>query len=430
MSNQTSNRRRHRHEAQTFLSSTPTCARSPQKRQTHCTSGPLVEAMESRILLTGLPPGGQVMTPGTTVAARPELAGTVIYDNLIPVSYTNPAGQLVFTGSLQDRVVRETASGTLDFYQALRADLSPTAPPFKNPLFFAQRKAFSGFAADVDWRIDGLGDQPIHPVSASRTSDGSEISFAFGGALISEGQTSFFYFVKTDATNFDLNGETQLVFSPTALILVNSTAEPALSAGKSVIFNFGDGTALAGPQRSEIRDIQLHFAHPVTLDPGAVTLDMLNTGGSGTNDNNAPPTDVSSALGAPRSSDGGSTYIIAILIGLLEPSPFVDQTGSLTDGIYVLTVHADKVMNPAGGPLEGGDQTTTFARLFGDIDGNGAVNNADFFQFKKAFGHSRSLPGTPPDPLYNPDFDFDANGKINNADFFAFKTRFGKKFAY
>ena len=70
------------------------------------------------------------------------------------------------------------------------------------------------------------------------------------------------------------------------------------------------------------------------------------------------------------------------------------------------------------------DQTITFHRLFGDIDGNGTVNSADYFQFKKAFGAASGS------SLYNPDFDFDNNGKINSSDYFKFKANFGRKFVY
>ena len=60
----------------------------------------------------------------------------------------------------------------------------------------------------------------------------------------------------------------------------------------------------------------------------------------------------------------------------------------------------------------------------GDIDGNKTVNNADFFQFKKAFGSKSGQ------PAFNSLFDFDANGTVNNTDFFAFKKNFGRSFVY
>jgi hypothetical protein len=79
-------------------------------------------------------------------------------------------------------------------------------------------------------------------------------------------------------------------------------------------------------------------------------------------------------------------------------------------------------VNVTGGTLTAANLSTTFHRLLGDINGDGVVNSADYFQFKKAFG---SRAGS---TLYNPDFDFDANGSINSADYFKFKGNFGKKF--
>ena len=90
--------------------------------------------------------------------------------------------------------------------------------------------------------------------------------------------------------------------------------------------------------------------------------------------------------------------------------------GSLPDGRYVLTVHAGQVTDVPGHILLQ-DQTYNFFRLFGDYDGNGVVNNADYFRFKSTFGQSSA------DPV-----DYDANGIINNADYFQFKKRFATQF--
>jgi hypothetical protein len=170
--------------------------------------------MEPRMFLSALPPGAVVPTPGTTLAARPALAGTVIYDNLVGVATTDFNGSIVFYGYLEDRVVRETATGTLDFYQSLRVDLIPHATPISTQIDTVSRSSFSGFATDVDWRSDGLGTPPISPTQASRTADGKTVTFNFDKP-ISTGQTSFFYFVKTNATNFDVDGQTTLTFGPT-----------------------------------------------------------------------------------------------------------------------------------------------------------------------------------------------------------------------
>ena len=79
--------------------------------------------------------GGNAELPGTTVAARPELAGTVIAFqtfNLLP------------GGSFDDWVVREAGTGTLDFY--VRDNGSPG--PFLVTGFDV------GPGLDVDYRTD------------------------------------------------------------------------------------------------------------------------------------------------------------------------------------------------------------------------------------------------------------------------------------
>jgi hypothetical protein len=180
-------------------------------------------------------------------------------------------------------------------------------------------------------------------------------------------------------------------------------------------FTPADGSA----QRSEIRSLTLKFDQPVTLAAGAVTLAMLNTGGSGSNDGSAP-TDASSALSTPTTPDGGVTWIFTFA----RNTQFVDSTGSLVDGIYTLTINQGKVIAADGNSISGASIGFTFHRLFGDIDGNGILNSADYFQFKKAFGSSAGS------SLYTSNFDFDANGTINSADYFKFKTNFGRKFIY
>jgi hypothetical protein len=174
----------------------------------------------------------------------------------------------------------------------------------------------------------------------------------------------------------------------------------------------GSGTA----QRSEVRSVTLKFDQPVALGAGALTLSLLNTGGSGLN-NGAAATDASAALGTPATTDGGLTWVIPIL----SNTSYSDSTGSLKDGIYTVTINPAKV---TGGILTGTNLSTTFHRLYGDIDGNKTVNSADYFKFKAAFGSTTGQPN------FNSDFDFDGNGKINSADYFKFKANFGRKFTY
>ena len=175
---------------------------------------------------------------------------------------------------------------------------------------------------------------------------------------------------------------------------------------------FGNGTTLSGTQRSEVRDIILKFDQAITLGAGAVTL-----GSYSGNDTSGTLTDASVALGTPTTSDGGFTWVIAVLAN----TAFSDATGSLKDGIYKVTIDPSKV---TGGTLSGTNLSTTFHRLYGDIDGNKTVNSADYFKFKAAFGSTSGQAN------FNSDFDFDGNGKINSADYFKFKANFGRKFTY
>ena len=180
------------------------------------------------------------------------------------------------------------------------------------------------------------------------------------------------------------------------LNLSNNTASdtdivpPAPAVGS---FTVNDGSA----QRSMVNKLTVAFSTPVTLAANAITL--ATTGGT------AVPFTLSSA--------DGQTYVLTF-----TASQFI--AGSLADGQYVLTVHAAAVTNSYGGPMAS-DQTESFFRLFGDYDGNGTVNSADYFQFKKAFGTTRGGAG------YLAMFDYDGNGTINSSDYFQFKKRFGMK---
>jgi hypothetical protein len=92
---------------------------------------------------------------------------------------------------------------------------------------------------------------------------------------------------------------------------------------------------------------------------------------------------------------------------------------SLIDGTYKLTLVADKIQSANGfldGDLNGtpgGDLIFNLHRLFGDADGNGAVNSTDFAAFRTTFGMGASI------------FDFDNDGQTNSNDFAEFRKRFG-----
>jgi hypothetical protein len=95
------------------------------------------------------------------------------------------------------------------------------------------------------------------------------------------------------------------------------------------------------------------------------------------------------------------------------------QNGSLADGRYILTVIASQV-STAGGQLAGNNTFTDadgLFRFFGDINGDRAVDIADFGQFTGSFNLHTGDPG------YIAAFDINNDGAIDIADFGAFSTR-------
>src|SRR5437899_661661 len=78
--------------------------------------------------------------------------------------------------------------------------------------------------------------------------------------------------------------------------------------------------------------------------------------------------------------DGGLTYVITF-----TGSSVIN--GSIADGVYDLQLDGTKVHDSSGQGLAS-NYVFTFFRLYGDFNGDGAVNNADFFQFRKTFNLS------------------------------------------
>ena len=91
------------------------------------------------------------------------------------------------------------------------------------------------------------------------------------------------------------------------------------------------------------------------------------------------------------------------------------DSGSIRDGVYDLLLDHTRVhLVGDPGTTLATDYTQTFHRLFGDINGNKAVNNQDAIGFNNAFSGA-----------YNAAFDFNNDGFINNTDAIRFNQRFG-----
>ncbi len=141
---------------------------------------------------------------GTTSAARPELAGLVLEDQIQPFSFSG------VTGTVQNRVVREDGTGTLDFYWRIQVD--PAAAILAPGGISAFRLGSFGYGniTDADWRIDGLGSAAPYVGRVFNPSSRPEgdINFLFSDGLVHAGDPadsaagSRFFFLHTDATTY------------------------------------------------------------------------------------------------------------------------------------------------------------------------------------------------------------------------------------
>jgi murein DD-endopeptidase MepM/ murein hydrolase activator NlpD len=156
-------------------------------------------------------------------------------------------------------------------------------------------------------------------------------------------------------------------------------------------------------QRSMVRTLAVTFSRAVTsYDSGAFTV----------------------------TGPGGSVaFSVAFnAAGTVATLTFTGGTGgSLDDGRYALALDATKFHDDSGGTLDGdGDGLSggayagfNFFRYYGDVNGDGVVNGADFAFFRPAFGTTAG------NPAYLSYLDYDGDGAINGTDFAQFRARFG-----
>jgi hypothetical protein len=140
---------------------------------------------------------------GTTLAARPELAGTVLQDVLTPFSFSG------VSGTVQNRVVREDVAGTLDFYWRIDVTGSVTGAGVS-----AFRLADFGYSniRDADWRIDGSGSTGADTARLFNASNypTGDINFLYGQG-IAPNVSSRFFFLHTNATGYSLSANYDLL---------------------------------------------------------------------------------------------------------------------------------------------------------------------------------------------------------------------------
>lgn len=173
------------------------------------------------------------------------------------------------------------------------------------------------------------------------------------------------------------------------------------STVQSVVVNAGQADLV---QRSIVTSVTVAFSGPVTFAGQPTAAFRLTRTGPG-----EPSGNVTLAVDL-----SGSTATQAIA-RLTFSGPLTEGPNSLVDGNYALTVLSGQV---SGGIL-GGDNVSTLFRLYGDGNGDKAVNGLDLSAFRNALGRASTDAG------YVSYLDFNGDGAINGLDLPAFRSRFG-----
>jgi hypothetical protein len=160
-----------------------------------------------------VPPFEDTFLSGTTAALRPELAGLVLVDEIQAFSFGD------VSGTVQNRVVRSTSLGTLDFSWRIVVD------PRANGGVEAFRLIDFGYSYlnDADWRIDGLPTQDkAPPYTARKFDEGSHptgaINFLFPDPAVKSGFESPFFFLHTTATAYAKTARYDMLCAPSGCL--------------------------------------------------------------------------------------------------------------------------------------------------------------------------------------------------------------------
>ncbi|HTK74452.1 MAG TPA: Ig-like domain-containing protein [Gemmataceae bacterium] len=176
--------------------------------------------------------------------------------------------------------------------------------------------------------------------------------------------------------------------------MLTVTARPAV---QSVVVDIGTA------QRSVVRSVTVSFSGVVSFAGPAANAFQLTRAGPGASGDVTLAVDLSGSTAAQT------------VARLSFSGPLAEGANSLVDGNYTLTVHSAQVT----GGLPGGDSVSSLFRLFGDVNGDKAVNGLDLAAFRGAFG---SVSG---DAGYASVLDFNGDGTINGTDLAQFRSRFG-----
>ena len=107
------------------------------------------------------------------------------------------------SGNVQARVVESNNTGELIFAPRIRDVISLFSSLEFSVITGLEYSGFGNVTTDVDFRVDGLGDEGA--TSVARSVDGDTLSFAFD-SYIDLNEESLFLSILTDATEYDNTG--------------------------------------------------------------------------------------------------------------------------------------------------------------------------------------------------------------------------------
>ena len=140
---------------------------------------------------TGVTPF-EIALPGTSAAAEPGLAGTVVSDTLVPFSVASATAPA--SGTVQVRTVRG-ADGKLSFYWKIN-----NAAASKGQVSALYISGFPKAVYDANWRQDGLGSVAPTKVQGGFSFDLKSWLYGFDfGTAIKPGESSRFFFLRSGA---------------------------------------------------------------------------------------------------------------------------------------------------------------------------------------------------------------------------------------
>lgn len=171
--------------------------------------------------------------PGTTLAARPELGGSVLDEMLHKFTFDGAGASL--TLKVLSQVVRSDLDGTLDFYWRL------TKVEGNGGIEAFRVDGFDGMTLDADWRMDDVGERAPGVARYFGSTDGS-VNFLFDDLPAGAGLTSYFFFLDTQARAYDKSGRFDVLCGPSECISdLFATFAPVVVPLPAAAWLFGSG---------------------------------------------------------------------------------------------------------------------------------------------------------------------------------------------